>query len=236
MSSSPPAFWTVCKAGFLRNRVPSVILQLFAVGILLLYFLAPGLRGSFEAIGHLKATGGVWFAIVSTSIFGGLIPWMVMVHRGRIPKGERGKQLLFFLLFWALQGAAVDWLYTRQTLWFGSGTSVKVLLTKMLVDQGPYNLIWATPNSLILYGWKNAGFSWKGFRRQNPPSRLIHRYLTIQVSAWVVWVPSVLMIYSLPPDLQIPLFNLVLCFFSLVLAFVSKDEEGVKQKFDQATT
>lgn len=227
MPAPLPSFWTICKAGFRRNRVPAVILQLFAAALLALYFLVPDLRGSFEAVGQLKASGGAWFAIVSTAIFGGLIPWGVMVYRGRISRGERGKHLVFFLFFWALQGAAVDWLYTQQTVWFGSGTSLKVLLTKMVVDQGPYNLIWATPNSLILYGWKNAGFSWRAFRQQNPPSLLAHRFLTIQISAWVVWVPSVLMIYSLPPDLQIPLFNLVLCFFSLVLAFVSKGEEDL---------
>ncbi|MEX2607452.1 MAG: hypothetical protein WD708_08915 [Kiritimatiellia bacterium] len=225
MSSPSPSFWSICKAGFRRNRVPAVILQLFAGAVLLLYFLVPGLRGTFEAVGQLKTDSGAGFAIVSTAIFGGLIPWGIMVHRGRISREDRWKHLIFFLFFWGLQGAAVDWLYTQQTHWFGSEASFKVLLTKMLVDQGPYNLIWATPNSLILYGWKDAGFSWETFWRRNPPSMLGHRFLTIQVSAWVVWIPSVLMVYSLPPDLQIPLFNLVLCFFSLVLAFVSKGEE-----------
>ncbi len=223
MPSPTPSFWSVCKAGFRRNRVPAVILQLFAGAILLLYFLAPGLRGFFESIEELKAASGPGFAVVSTAIFGGLIPWGVMVYRGRISRKEQWKHLTFFLFFWGLQGAAVDWLYTQQTIWFGSESSFKVLMTKMLVDQGPYNLIWATPNSLILYGWKDAGFSWKRLWAQSTASTLRHRFLTIQVSAWVVWVPAVLMIYSLPPDLQIPLFNLVLCFFSLVLAFVSKN-------------
>lgn len=228
MSSPTPSFWSVCKAGFRRNRVPAVILQLFAGAILALYFLAPGLRGFFTAIEQLKAGGGAGFAIVSTAIFGGLIPWMVMVRRGRISPGDRVKHLVFFLFFWGLQGAAVDWLYTQQSEWFGSDTSFKVLIKKMLVDQLPYNLIWATPNSLILYGWKDTGFSWKRFWKINTGPTLYRRFLTIQVSAWVVWVPAVLMIYSLPPDLQIPLFNLVLCFFSLVLAFVSKGEPDTK--------
>lgn len=219
---SDPAFWAVCKAGFRRNRIPALILQLFAGAILALYFMVPGLRDFFATIEQLKAGGGPVFAIVSTAIFGGVLPWGVMVRRGRIPPGERTTHLIFFLFFWALQGAAVDWLYTQQTHWFGSDTSFRVLFTKMIVDQGPYNLIWATPNSLILYGWKDAGFSWRRLWAQTTPSGLYHRFLTIQVSAWVVWVPAVLMIYSLPPDLQIPLFNLVLCFFSLVLAFVSK--------------
>ena len=51
----------------------------------------------------------------------------------------------------------------------------------------------------------------------------MQKFATIQISAWIVWVPAVLIIYSLPANLQIPLFNLVLCFFSLVLAFVSRD-------------
>lgn len=42
------------------------------------------------------------------------------------------------------------------------------------------------------------------------------------VSTWVVWVPATSLVYTLPSPLQIPLFNLVLCFFVLLLSFVSQ--------------
>jgi hypothetical protein len=222
-SLSPSPIFSLCKAGFKRNRVPALVLQLFAALILGLYFYAPGLRPAFDQIGAFKQHYGVWFSILSTIFFGGIIPWAVMIHRRRIPQGQRFKQLLFFVGYWALQGFMIDNLYSQQTQWFGSANDAKTLLTKVLIDQVPYNLIWATPNALFLYGWKNAEFSWRRFRESHPFPILMQKFATIQISAWIVWVPAVLMIYSLPANLQIPLFNLVLCFFSLVLAFVSRD-------------
>jgi len=225
MKSPQPTFsiGSVCKEGFRRNRIPALILQTFAAVLLALYFLVPELRSGFEAIGKLKADTGIWFALVSTAFFGGFIPWIVMVQRGRIKKGERTKHLLFFLGFWALQGFMVDQLYTLQDEWFGSEATLRVLLLKVLVDQIPFNLFWATPNSLIFYGWKNADFSWRKLWQSHSKQSFFQKYATIQISAWVIWIPAVLMIYSLPPNLQVPLFNLVLCFFSLVLAFISRD-------------
>jgi hypothetical protein len=37
-----------------------------------------------------------------------------------------------------------------------------------------------------------------------------------------VWIPAVIMIYALPLGLQQPLFNLVVCFFSLLLLFLNR--------------
>jgi hypothetical protein len=208
--------------GFRRNRFPAVVLQCFAGTLLLLYFYVPGARPAFEQIGDLKQSSGPWFAVISTALFAGLIPWIVLCFRGRIPRGDRGKHLVFYLAYWAMQGATVDLLYTWQAHWFGSGRDTSTLLLKTLVDQGPYNLLYATPIGTLLYGWKDAGFSWRRFRKENPWTRLRHRYIVIQISVWIVWIPGVLMIYCLPTDLQIPLFNLVICFFSLLLVFVSR--------------
>jgi hypothetical protein len=37
-----------------------------------------------------------------------------------------------------------------------------------------------------------------------------------------VWIPAVATIYSLPSALQVPLFNLVLCFWCLLISFISR--------------
>jgi hypothetical protein len=41
------------------------------------------------------------------------------------------------------------------------------------------------------------------------------------LSVWCVWCPACTMIYILPGPLQIPLFNIVLCFWALVLAMLT---------------
>jgi hypothetical protein len=222
MPQSAPSIWTVCREGFRRNRVPAIVLQAFAGGLLLLYFLVSPAREAFQVIGRLKADTGPAFAFISTAVFGGFLPWLVLWRRGRVD-GRPLAHLLFLVLFWGVQGMIVDLLYTLQDQAFGSGRDWKTLAIKTLIDQGPFNLFWGTPNSLVFYGWKNAGFSWRRFARGLTRQRVLHRYVSIQVSGWITWIPAVLMIYSLPPDLQVPLFNLVLCFFSLLLAFVSRE-------------
>lgn len=221
-ATDPVSILGICREGVRRNRIPALFLQAFAGGILLLYFFVPGARSVFVTIETFKAQSGPGFAMGSTALFGGLLPWLVLRARGKFKTSNALGHLLFLIVFWAVQGMIVDALYTFQDHLFGSGRDWSTLLTKLLVDQGPFNLLYATPNTLLFYGWRNADFSWRRFWRQLDRRSLLHRYITIQVSGWVTWVPAVLMIYSLPPDLQIPLFNLVLCFFSLLLAFVSR--------------
>jgi hypothetical protein len=53
------------------------------------------------------------------------------------------------------------------------------------------------------------------------------RVLHVLISNLGVWVPAVCIIFALPTPLQLPLQNIVLCFFSLLLAHVmpKRDEE-----------
>lgn len=222
------SIFSVCREAFRRNRFPALVLQSAAGIILLLYFLVPATRPAFEGIGALRNRHGYLFSAISTMIFGGLVSWVVLWNRGRIPKGQVWAQFVFFLVFWAVQGLMVDTLYRLQGAWFGQDNDPVTLFKKVLLDQGPYNILYATPVSLCFYAWKDAGFS-VSRARESLRGRFAHRYWTIMVSAWIVWIPAVTMIYSLPAELQIPLFNLVVCFFTLVLAFVSRveTEEGM---------
>lgn len=227
MSRLRPILYT-CIYAFKRNRAPALVLQSFAALILLLYFLAPSARPAFEAIGTLRARNGYLFSALSTAFSGGLVSWAVLWHRGRIPPGQLLPQCAFFLIYWAAQGLMVDTLYRIQGEWFGHGNDPMTLFKKVLVDQGPYNLLYATPVSLFFYTWKDHGFSaskaWTAYKTD-----FSRRYSAVQFSSWLVWIPAVTMIYSLPPDLQIPLFNLVICFFTLVLAFVSRESDAAAE-------
>lgn len=216
---------SICKEAFRQNRVPALILQGVAAVILCLYFFVPALRPGFEAISELKSETDPWFAVVTTTIFGGIIPWAVSLYRGRLPEGRAGIHLLSMMAYWSITGAIVDLLYTTQDRIFGSGTDWATLATKTFWDQGPYNMIWATPVCLTFYGWKEADFDWATFKAAHPRPIWIRTYWTIILSCWIVWIPAVTMIYAMPPGLQQPLFNLVICFFSILLIFLNRVEE-----------
>ena len=93
---------------------------------------------------------------------------------------------------------------------------------KVLLDQFVYNTFWAAPVAALAFLWKESAFSWRAMT-----SKLDFDFFTFSIpvtlmSTWAVWIPAVAIIYCLPPPLQIPLFNLVLCFWVLVLSFISK--------------
>jgi hypothetical protein len=52
----------------------------------------------------------------------------------------------------------------------------------------------------------------------------LDEWITVLFSTWVVWIPAVSIVYSLPSALQLPIFNLVLCFWCLLLTFVTGSE------------
>lgn len=220
--SSYPSIWSLCKQGFRTNRIPALVLQGFAALFLAAYFLTPSLRPAFDAVSGFKQRTDPWFAICTTAVFGGVIPWAVSWFRGRIPSGRAAVHFLGMLGYWSFTGALIDWFYAMQAEWFGSGRDIHTLALKTLIDQGPFNLLWATPACLLFYGWKESDFSWRRFRDTHPWPVVKQKYATIQISCWIVWIPAVMMIYALPLGLQQPLFNLVICFFSLLLLVINR--------------
>ena len=51
----------------------------------------------------------------------------------------------------------------------------------------------------------------------------------VLIANFGVWMPTVSIIYTLPTVLQLPLENLVLCFFTLMLAHMANKEEPAAQ-------
>jgi hypothetical protein len=45
--------------------------------------------------------------------------------------------------------------------------------------------------------------------------------LPVLLGVWTVWIPVVTCVYALPSALQMPLFNIVLCFWSLLFVSIT---------------
>jgi hypothetical protein len=212
--------------GIRANLVPGLVLQAFALSIVIGYGVSPDLHLVLDTVGVLKETGGYAFSLISTALFGGVLPFLILWLSGRIPRSQVIGQLTFYTLFWGWKGLEVDAFYRVQTLLFGESGSVHVVMTKVLVDQFVYNPLWAAPTQTLFFLWKDANFSravlmprlhdTTGFA----PFRA--KLLAVLFSTWVVWIPAVSIVYSLPSALQLPIFNLVLCFWCLLLTFVSQ--------------
>jgi hypothetical protein len=209
-------------AGMRQNALPGLALWLLALALVLADRVVPAAHAFFAAVGAWKSRGGLAFSAASTACFGGVLPFLLLTARGRGLPGRGPAALAFYACFWACKGVEVDLLYRLQGQLFGLGASPATILKKVVFDQFLYNPLWAAPTSALAYLWMGTGFSWRATRAKLGPDFLRFSVPVTLMSTWAVWIPAVAIIYCLPAPLQIPLFNLVLCFWVLVLSFISK--------------
>ena len=228
MSNAPSSLtrWVQpCIAGVKSNFRAGLVLQAFALVLLLAYGLSMETRAMLDQVGDLKLKHGYAYSSVSTAVFGGLIPFLVLLAAGKVRADQRAWVLLFYIGFWLWKGAEIDALYRAQARWFGEDTDAVTIITKTAVDQFIYNPLWAGPTQMMFFLWKDSGFSASGVREALERESFWLRLAVVLVSTWVVWIPAVAIIYCLPSALQIPLFSLVLCFWCLILSFVSRQSQ-----------
>ncbi len=209
-------------AGVKRNALPGLALQVFALTLVALYYLSPSARPGFDIVAGWKTRFGFGYSAVATAIFGGIIPFLYLWASGAVGRGRVRDEFLFFLLLWGYRGVEVDVFYRLQTFVFGDGATLAVVLPKVLVDQFVYSVFIAAPSQVVLFLWKDRGFSWAATKPDLNLTYLTSAVINVVFSQWMVWIPAVSIIYSLPSALQIPLFNLVVCFWVLLLTFVSQ--------------
>lgn len=209
-----------------KNFGPGLILQGFALAVVLLYYFHPPTHHLLLKIPEFKQRLGIFFPILATAFFGGFIPFIFLAVRKEIAPGRHWANLFFLLGFWALYGLIIDFLYKAQAIMFGDQSDVATVVKKVLFDQFVFCTLFSAPFSTIAMHWKNCGFSFRRARAEFSRTLLTVELPSILISIWGVWIPAVAIIYSLPLALQFPLFNIVLCFWSLLLTALSKGEKS----------
>lgn len=210
-------------AALKKNLLPGLVLQLFAASILVIYFFVPTAKPLFTLFGELKQTYGFGYSFIATALFGGLIPFLyLLLSKNLSPNRNIWGLLVFYILFWGLKGMEVDLFYRLQADWFGTGSDVKTIATKMAVDQFLYSALWAAPSITIVYLWMEYNWNLAEAKKAMTKEFFCVKIPTVILSNWLVWIPAVCVVYAMPGELQIPLFNLVLCFWVLLLAVLNK--------------
>lgn len=205
-----------------RNIKPGLVLQGFALAILCIYFFVPVSKPVFIWFGDLKAHYGYLYSFIATALFGGLIPFLYLWLSNSLGNKKLLPLLMFYVLFWGVKGMEVDLFYRLQADWFGTGGDWKTVLTKMAADQFIYSTFWAAPGITIIYLWMESGWNFARWRAAMDKEFFCVKIPTVILSNWLVWIPAVCVVYAMPGELQIPLFNLVLCFWVLLLAVLNK--------------
>jgi len=206
------------------NVVPGLIVQAMMLLLVVGYYCWPSVKECLDRIGHFKGEHSLLFSAASAIVAGAWAPEVLKIlcfQRGK-PNARNFHLMVFATVLWGISGMIVDTLYHFQTIWFGNAVSFAVIAPKVIVDQFIYNPILAAPMNTITYDLATHGltkenvaacFTWRYYRSKIVPCL---------IATWGVWIPLVCIIYSLPPDLQIPLFALALTFWALLLAYMSR--------------
>ena len=200
---------------------PGLLLQGTAVSLVLAYYFVPATQPAFALVGRWQHEGGFAFSAVSTAICGGLLPFIFLRLQSVTRPTHPWPHLVFFMLFWAYKGIEVDLWYRVMAHWFGADNTPRTIVSKMLCDQLGYNIVWATPVTVLGFAWKAAGWRLTPILDDVRAGRwYARRVVPALIAMWCVWVPVTACVYSLPVALQMPLFNVGLCFWSLLFAYM----------------
>jgi hypothetical protein len=214
--------WLRCRQSLRANLITGIFLWSFGILMILSYHWSPKFSHLLGSLGSLKKEWSYLYSCISTAFFGGFIPYLFLYLRGMLPVGVKIFWLLFFLIYWGIKGMEVDGFYRLQGFLFGYESNFGTILTKVLVDQFVYCIFWSAPFTALFYGWKKAGFKFV----TDPPwlsvRFIFEESIFLLFSTWIIWIPSVSIIYAMPENLQIPLFNITLCFFVLVISVLEK--------------
>lgn len=211
-----------CLSGIRENLVPGLCLQGIACLLLAVYYFVPSAREAYDWVGYLKVEYGYLYSMVVTGIFGGLVPFLYLACSGKLDRVDFWKVGLFLVVVWSWKGVEVDFLYRMQARMFGSDTAFWTVVKKVAFDQFIFCPLWSAPVTALLYRWKDCGFSWRKFWGELDREFFELEVLGVLVAIWVVWIPGTAFIYSMPSPLQLPLFQLVLCFFVLLVSVLGK--------------
>ena len=201
------------------NRYAGVWLWLFGCAIIVGYYNVDVVKVSFEALGKFKTDSGWAFGIVSTAIFGGFLPVVLPLVFGQRPPKGFFSLLVSNVLFWGFKGFEVDLLYRMQAALFGDKVDVWTIAAKVFVDIVLYAPLIGLLNCVLFYVWRDNGYSIAATRKSLGERWYVRKVLPALISNCCVWLPSVIFIYSLPQALQLPVQNLILCFWVLILVF-----------------
>jgi hypothetical protein len=201
------------------NLIPALILQAAMAALLIGWFVSPAVR---ELLGHLaefKIAAGYLYSAVTTAFAAAVLPEglkILTLQRGRVTR-ENLRMLAFGLPFWAWLGVVVDAFYRVQSAVFGNVTDFGTVASKLLVDVLGFTPLIGVPSCVVAYAWMHSGYRREVLRKAFTLRFYRDRILPVLIPNWALWTPIMVVVYAMPPGLQIPIFVVALACWTLIL-------------------
>jgi hypothetical protein len=219
--------WRSGVRGARANFLPGIVLQLAALALVLGYYNVQAVHGILYRLLQVREEYGFALSIATTALFGGVLPFLFLrAGNPTLPTKARYSigQGIGMTAFWAYKGFEVDLWYRIQAHVFGGGHSLGTVIIKVIMDQFVYCPLLAVPVTTAVYQMIASRGDWRAvWSDVKAPFWYWRKALPILVSNIGVWVPAVAVIYCLPTPLQLPLQNIVLCFYMLVVAHQTQE-------------
>jgi len=206
--------WEAAKA----NAVPAFILQGAMLAVLLSYYWSPACADLLNRLADYKEQHGLVFVVAAAILAGAIVPelFVIVFFQRCRPGAQNLRNLAFTIPTWGVDGILVDLMYRMNATWFGAVVTVQL----------GYNPFLAAPLEVLVYEWKNEGFSLRSVRRALTWDHYRDKIVPTLLATWAVWAPLMAIIYSLPFPLQFPLFSIALTFWVLLLTYMTNRFAG----------
>ena len=216
--------WQKGLAAARQNFYPALALWAFGIALIVSYFFLPAVHDWLDRVAQYKIQTGWIFAAISTAFFAGVVPFAIPYLFGSGVKKGLG-YLMTNIFFWAYKGIEVDLFYVLQAKFFGNDASISTIVTKVVVDQLVYAPLLGLTTVVLFYLWRDNRYSGSAFKKELGSNWYRNKILPVLISNWFVWTPACVIVYLLPLGLQLPIQNLILCFWVLILTFFTEGNE-----------
>ena len=209
--------WQIGARAAKANLVPGLVLQIAAAACVAAYYFSPGFHGLLQHVADWQDRYGIGFTVWMRVVFNGVVPAIFCAAIPGLHVRRPWAALLFGMVWWGFMGANTHVFYAFQARLWGSEAGAATVLLKTATDMLIYSPFYASPITAIAHLWQDENYSFHATRLQLDRSRWYRRIvLPNQVPGWTFWAPSVMVLYSLPTALQMPMASLLGCFWSLM--------------------
>jgi len=207
-----------------RFYLPFLLVQSVSLLIVISYYNYLPFQDFCARLGQWKVQGGLVFAALATVFAGGILPEIFKALTGKLDLKDGLKSYLTHLfwvcLMYGFTGILVERFYWLQGYLFSTEISPSTVVTKVFVDQFLFSPFIALPPAMLYFLWLEEGCNLRRTWNRITPRLMVERCLPLIFPNWVYWIPMNFCTYSLPPDLQFPLFLTGLAAWSMIFIFI----------------
>ena len=208
--------WQIGLHAARANLVPGFVLQAAAVAFVAAYYRSRGFHGLLAHLADWQEHYGIWFSIATRMVTNGALPAAFCALVPGLRMRRPWMSFLFLLVWWGFMGAMTHGFYYFQAWLWGSEARVGTVLLKTATDMLVYSPFLASPINAIAHLWHDLNYSGHATRLQLGAGWYRRIVLPNQVPGWAFWTPCLLVLYSLPTALQMPMAALLGCFWALM--------------------